>query len=178
MSLIGAFYYLRVVKVMYFDAPLTATNVSAPVDVRVVLTINGALVLGLGLLPGGLMALGALPLFFSPVADRFRARSSVSLTGSVWLIIVAAFVAANLPFVNQRWLVAGPVATPVKPLVGRLAELVLLYFVVGALALVLERRAGQIAPQGWEFYAITGTMFLTFAFPGFVYRYLLRRHHS
>ncbi|MGD9773664.1 NADH-quinone oxidoreductase subunit NuoN [Diaphorobacter sp.] len=59
MSLIGAFYYLRVVKVMYFDAPLTATSVSAPLDVRVVLTINGALVLILGLLPGGLMALCA-----------------------------------------------------------------------------------------------------------------------
>ena len=59
MSLIGAFYYLRVVKVMYFDAPLTATSVSAPMDVRVVLTINGALVLVLGLLPGGLMALCA-----------------------------------------------------------------------------------------------------------------------
>ncbi|MFN4118431.1 NADH-quinone oxidoreductase subunit NuoN [Acidovorax sp.] len=59
MSLIGAFYYLRVVKVMYFDAPLTATTVSAPVDVRVVLTVNGALVLGLGLLPGGLMTLCA-----------------------------------------------------------------------------------------------------------------------
>ncbi|MBX9833625.1 MAG: NADH-quinone oxidoreductase subunit NuoN [Burkholderiaceae bacterium] len=59
MSLIGAFYYLRVVKVMYFDAPLTASTVSAPVDVRVVLTLNGALVLGLGLLPGGLMTLCA-----------------------------------------------------------------------------------------------------------------------
>ncbi|SFE37160.1 NADH-quinone oxidoreductase subunit NuoN [Paracidovorax wautersii] len=59
MSLIGAFYYLRVVKVMYFDAPLTATRVSAPLDVRVVLTVNGALVLVLGLLPGGLMALCA-----------------------------------------------------------------------------------------------------------------------
>ena len=59
LSLIGAFYYLRVVKVMYFDAPLTATSVSAPLDVRVVLTVNGALVLGLGLLPGGLMALCA-----------------------------------------------------------------------------------------------------------------------
>jgi len=59
MSLIGAFYYLRVVKVMYFDAPLTATSVSAPLDVRLVLTINGALVLVLGLLPGGLMALCA-----------------------------------------------------------------------------------------------------------------------
>ena len=59
MSLIGAFYYLRVVKVMYFDAPLTATSVSAPLDVRFVLTLNGALVLVLGLLPGGLMALCA-----------------------------------------------------------------------------------------------------------------------
>lgn len=59
MSLIGAFYYLRVVKVMYFDAPLTASTVSAPVDVRVVLTVNGALILGLGLLPGGLMTLCA-----------------------------------------------------------------------------------------------------------------------
>lgn len=94
----------------------------------------------------------------------------------MWLIIVAAFVAANLPFVNQRWLVVGPVAAAGKPLVGRLAELLFLYLLVGGLALLLERRAGQIAPQGWEFYAITGTMFLTFAFPGFVYRYLLRRH--
>jgi NADH-quinone oxidoreductase subunit N len=59
MSLIGAFFYLRVVKVMYFDPPLTATSVSAPLDVRVVLTLNGALLLVLGLLPGGLMALCA-----------------------------------------------------------------------------------------------------------------------
>jgi NADH-quinone oxidoreductase subunit N len=58
-SLVGAFYYLRVVKVMYFDSPITATTVSAPADVRVVLSINGALVLVLGLVPGGLMALCA-----------------------------------------------------------------------------------------------------------------------
>ena len=57
MSLIGAFYYLRLVKVMYFDKPITATKVSAPLDVRFVLVINGALVLVLGILPGGLMAL-------------------------------------------------------------------------------------------------------------------------
>jgi len=59
MSLIAAFYYLRVVKVMYFDAPITATTVSAPTDVRVVLCINGALLLILGILPGGLMNLCA-----------------------------------------------------------------------------------------------------------------------
>ena len=59
MSLIGAFYYLRIVKVMYFDAPITATTVSASTDVRVVLSLNGALILILGILPGGLMALCA-----------------------------------------------------------------------------------------------------------------------
>jgi NADH-quinone oxidoreductase subunit N len=59
MSLVGAFYYLRLVKVMYFDAPISATTVVAPLDVRVVLCINGALVLCLGLFPNGLMDLGA-----------------------------------------------------------------------------------------------------------------------
>ncbi|AZY48556.1 NADH-quinone oxidoreductase subunit NuoN [Bordetella avium] len=57
-SLIGAFYYLRVVKVVYFDepvaedAPLSATCVQ-----RGLLSVNGALILILGILPGGLMAL-------------------------------------------------------------------------------------------------------------------------
>ncbi|WP_396440633.1 NADH-quinone oxidoreductase subunit NuoN [Limnohabitans sp.] len=59
MSLIGAFYYLRVVKVMYFDEPVTATTVSASLDVRLVLSTNGLLVLLLGIFPGALMALCA-----------------------------------------------------------------------------------------------------------------------
>jgi NADH-quinone oxidoreductase subunit N len=57
MSLIGAFYYLRVVKVMYFDAPVQTDAIAAPSDVRVVLSLNGAMVMLLGLVPGGLMAL-------------------------------------------------------------------------------------------------------------------------
>ena len=59
MSLIGAFYYLRVVKVMYFDEPVTASTVSASLDVRLVLSTNGLLVLLLGIFPGALMALCA-----------------------------------------------------------------------------------------------------------------------
>ena len=55
MSLIGAFYYLRVVKV----DPITASTVSASGDVRTVLSLNGALVLILGIVPGGLMSLCA-----------------------------------------------------------------------------------------------------------------------
>jgi NADH-quinone oxidoreductase subunit N len=59
MSLIGAFYYLRLVKVMYFDAPTQTAGITAGMDVRSVLSVNGALVLVLGVVPGGLMALCA-----------------------------------------------------------------------------------------------------------------------
>jgi NADH-quinone oxidoreductase subunit N len=59
MSLVGAFYYLRVVKVMYFDEAVTATTVTADTDVRLVLSINGLLVLVLGIVPGALMSLCA-----------------------------------------------------------------------------------------------------------------------
>ena len=61
MSLVGAFYYLRVVKVMYFDAPASpnAQPISAPADARAVLAVNGALILILGLVPGVLMTLCA-----------------------------------------------------------------------------------------------------------------------
>jgi Protein of unknown function (DUF2818) len=92
---------------------------------------------------------------------------------SVWLVIVAAVLAANLPFLSQRLLAVIPLASG-KNLAIRLAELVFLYFVVGGAGLLLEKRLGQIAPQGWEFYAITGTLFVTLAFPGFVWRYLLK----
>lgn len=94
-------------------------------------------------------------------------------SASVWLVIVLALLAANLPFVSQRLLAFVPLSGG-KNLAIRLAELVLLYFVVGGIGLLLEKRLGQIAPQGWEFYAITATLFITLAFPGFVWRYLLK----
>jgi len=95
-------------------------------------------------------------------------------TFSVWLVLLTALLAANLPFLNDRWFAVWPRRSP-KTLWMRIAELFLLYFLVGGLGLALEQRAGQIAPQGWEFYATTGALFLTLAFPGFVYRYLYRR---
>lgn len=101
----------------------------------------------------------------------------MSQTGSIWLVIVLAFFAANLPFVNQRLLGVVPLARA-KSLALRLAELVALYFLVGGLGLALEQRAGQIAPQGWEFYAVTGALFVTLAFPGFIWRYLFKHRGS
>jgi NADH-quinone oxidoreductase subunit N len=56
-SLIGAFYYIRLVKVMFFDEPRETAPIVATSDVRTILSINGAAVLIFGLLPGGLMAM-------------------------------------------------------------------------------------------------------------------------
>ncbi len=55
LSLIGAFYYLRVIKVMFFDEPTDGTALTAPTDVRLVMSLNGLAVVVFGLLPGGLM---------------------------------------------------------------------------------------------------------------------------
>lgn len=93
---------------------------------------------------------------------------------SIWLVIVAALAAANLPFANERLFGVVPLRAP-KSIGVRLLELVVLYFAVGLLGVLLEKRAGQVTAQGWEFYAVTGALFITFAFPGFVWRYLVRR---
>jgi hypothetical protein len=87
-------------------------------------------------------------------------------------VILAALVAANLPFLNHRLLAVMPVARPKAWRCGW-ANWWFLYFLVGGLGLLLEKRMGQIAPQGWEFYAVTGALFITLAFPGFVWRYLV-----
>jgi NADH-quinone oxidoreductase subunit N len=57
MSLIGAYYYLRIVKVMYFDPPARTESLVRGRGVGALLAINGAAVLFFGLLPGGLMNL-------------------------------------------------------------------------------------------------------------------------
>lgn len=88
-------------------------------------------------------------------------------------MIVLAVLAANAPFLSQRLAILGPRRSR-KSLGVRLVELVVSYFLVGGIALLLEKNAGQIAPQAWEFYAVTATMFITLAFPGFVFRYLLK----
>lgn len=92
----------------------------------------------------------------------------------VWSVLLLACVAANLPFFNQRWLAVGPLRDN-KTLAWRLAEWLVMYGVVGLLAMALEAGIGQNHAQGWEFYAVTLSLFATFAFPGFVWQYLLRR---
>jgi NADH-quinone oxidoreductase subunit N len=55
LSLVGAYYYLRIVKVMYFDAPLHSAAIERSQGVSALLALNGAVVLVFGLFPGGLM---------------------------------------------------------------------------------------------------------------------------
>ena len=95
-------------------------------------------------------------------------------SAAAWLVILFAVVAANLPFVNERLFVVGPRRAP-KTFGWRLVELALLYGLTLALGFALEARLGQRQPQGWEFYAAMASLFVTLAFPGFVWRYLRRR---
>ena len=58
-SVVGAFYYLRVLKYMYFDEAVDRHALEAPTDMRVALSLNGLAVIGVGLAPGALFALCA-----------------------------------------------------------------------------------------------------------------------
>ena len=65
MSLIGAFYYLRVVKIMFFDEPADSAPITATTDMRVLLSLNGVAIAVLGLMPQTLMSLCAYSLLGS-----------------------------------------------------------------------------------------------------------------
>lgn len=94
-------------------------------------------------------------------------------------LIILMVVAANIPFLTDR--VLGLVAWrrgghPVeKPFWLRLLEVLFFYGLLVLLGFVFESQIGNRFSQGWEFYAITLSVFLTCAYPGFVWRYLRPR---
>ena len=91
------------------------------------------------------------------------------------ILIVLFLLAANLPWFSDKLFYLIPLKQAPKNVFWCLFELIVLYFVVGALAFLVEKNAlGQVAPQDWEFYATTAALFVTLAFPGFIYRYLLK----
>jgi hypothetical protein len=110
----------------------------------------------------------------------------MDIAASSWLVILLAIAGANLPFFNDKVFAvfalkgASAAATDKpwhKPLLVRLGEMSVLYFLVGGIAVALENRIGGIFPQTWEFYAITACFFLVLAFPGFTVRYLHKTRH-
>jgi hypothetical protein len=94
-------------------------------------------------------------------------------TAAIALVLGFAFLAANLPFFSERIFFVGPVRAP-KAAWWRVAELAVLMAMAIGVGKFIEGWQGQRAPQGWEFYVSFACLFLTFAFPGFVWRYLRR----
>lgn len=95
-------------------------------------------------------------------------------TSAQWGVLLIGAVAANLPFFSERVLFVGPSRAPRKAFGWRLLELLLLAASTVALGMLIEGRIGQRHPQGWQFYVVVMCLFITFAFPGFVWRYLRR----
>jgi hypothetical protein len=89
--------------------------------------------------------------------------------------MVLAVIAANLPFLSERILLVFAAPKAGKPLYWRLLELLLLYILVGLLAMWLESRFGPVHGQGWQFFVTTFALFVVAAYPGFVIRYFWRK---
>jgi uncharacterized membrane protein len=93
-----------------------------------------------------------------------------------WVVVILALVAANLPWVSERFVFLFPAPGGRKKPWMRLLEWAILMFVVGLTAVGLEKKAtGNVYPQDWEFYAVGVCLFVVFALPGFIYRHELRK---
>ncbi len=93
------------------------------------------------------------------------------MTTTVLLLLI--LLAANLPWFSNNLFYLVELKNNDKNLGWCLFELILLYFLVGGIAVYAEQETlGQISPQGWEFYAVTACLFIVFSFPGFVYKAL------
>lgn len=93
-------------------------------------------------------------------------------------MILLAAIAANVPFINERLFCFIPLRSfraGVKSLWLRLLELVVYFFIVGGIAYLLESQIGNVFEQRWEFFAVTGCLFIVLAYPGFVFRYLRKQ---
>ena len=95
---------------------------------------------------------------------------------AVWILIVLAVAAANLPFISERVVALVPVKAWVKkPGWAVVAELLGLFVVIGLVGYAFEIALVNPFPRGWEFYVTGLCIFLVLGFPGFVYRYLLKK---
>lgn len=96
----------------------------------------------------------------------------MSHSGWMALLLLLALLLANLPFLSTRFAWLGPrKAGQARWL---LLELLLCYGIFLGLGWVMEAHFGQRQPQAWQFYAVSASLFICMAFPGFVWRYLLK----
>lgn len=100
------------------------------------------------------------------------AASTLLFLGKLLAVVIAAVLLLSYPGWRNRGAAVG------KPVLARLLEVLVLYVMVGTVGFAFEANIGNPFQQGWEFYAITLSLYLVLAYPGFVLRYLLRRHHG
>jgi len=99
---------------------------------------------------------------------------------AIAVVIAIMVVTANIPFVSER--VFGMVGyrrqgkPAIKPFWLRFFEVLVLYGILVAIGFAFEGQLGNRFVQTWEFYAITLSIYLVCAYPGFVWRYLMRLH--
>lgn len=90
--------------------------------------------------------------------------------------LLAVAIAAVLLLAYSGWRNRG--ADMKKTFLARLLEVLVLYVMVGTVGFAFEANIGNPFKQSWEFYAITLSLYLVLAYPGFVLRYLLHRRHA
>ena len=94
---------------------------------------------------------------------------------AVWLLLLLAIIAANLPWLSDRLFFFLNPPGGRKHVAFRLLEWLLMYFLMGGIALGVEHKAtGGTYAQGWEFYAVTLCLFAIFALPGFIFHVELK----
>ena len=94
---------------------------------------------------------------------------------AIWLFLTFAIIAANLPWLTDRFLGLFPLPAA-KTFWICLLEWFVFYLLIGLIALGMEKKfKAEIYAQDWEFYVVTFCLFLVFALPGFIYRYDLKR---
>lgn len=87
-------------------------------------------------------------------------------------ILVISIIAANLPWLTERSFLIFPPNPAGKSVWMRLGEWLVLYLIIGGIAIGLEIKAtGGSHTQDWEFYWVSLFLFMIFALPGFIYRH-------
>ncbi len=94
-----------------------------------------------------------------------------------WLLVLLAFVLANIPWFTERFVFFIKPASGKKKVWMCLLEIPMLYCLMGFIAIGVERKmTGEIHRQDWEFYWVSFFLFLILSVPGFIYRYQLRHY--
>ena len=169
-SLVGAYYYLRVIKVMYFDPPAdTRPSAAASAEVRAVLRSTGSRCWPSDLAggPDGDLRAGDR----QGAGHRLKART-VATSAAVWLVLLlVAAIAANLPFLNERLFIVGPARRFQAARLARAGIGRALGHDAGDRLRAREAHLGQIQPQGLGVLRGAWLRLPELAFPGFVWRY-------